>query len=173
MAKGTLQIDYEKLVLDNLDLKERIAELKAENRWMKKRIKAAVMDLPDCPDEAKEYLEQAMKGDNLRGRENNENRWIMVEEDVPKNLKRVLVIYYNDLGKKRTTVAEYVRDRTVLAEDYLSDDCPEEFYSSEYDEEKDCYWTPFGWYESTYCGEMNLQISEKVICWMTIPEQKE
>jgi len=27
MAKGTLQIKYEKLVLDNLDLKERVKEL--------------------------------------------------------------------------------------------------------------------------------------------------
>ena len=30
MAKGTLQIKYENLVLDNLDLKERIAELEAD-----------------------------------------------------------------------------------------------------------------------------------------------
>lgn len=30
MAKGTLQIKYEKLVMDNLDLKEQIKELEAE-----------------------------------------------------------------------------------------------------------------------------------------------
>lgn len=30
MAKGTLQIKYEKLVMDNLDQKERIKELKLE-----------------------------------------------------------------------------------------------------------------------------------------------
>ena len=40
MAKGTLQIKYEKLVLDNLDLKERIEGLKKDMKAVCDYIKA-------------------------------------------------------------------------------------------------------------------------------------
>ena len=38
MAKGTLQVAYDKLLLENLGLKERITELEAENKQLKKQI---------------------------------------------------------------------------------------------------------------------------------------
>lgn len=95
-------------------------------------------------------------------------RWIPVEERLPENQERVDVYYFNELGKIRVTVAEYVPAETMLAEDYLSDDCPEEFYSKDYDKENDCYWTPEGWYESTYHGEINWYLSEKIIGWKSI-----
>jgi hypothetical protein len=93
-------------------------------------------------------------------------RWM---PGTPENSKRVMVYYRNTTGMLRTTVAEYIKYRSILAEDYLSDDCDEEFYASEYDEGKDVYWTPAGWYESTYHGEMNMYITEKVLGWMPIP----
>jgi len=104
----------------------------------------------------------------------DKHRWIPVEEGLPKNQKRVDVYYFNELGKIRVTVAEYIPEETILAEDYLSDECPEKFHSKGYDKENDCYWTPEGWYESTYHGDINWYIGEKIIGWrpITLPESE-
>lgn len=96
------------------------------------------------------------------------HKWIKVEERLPENTKRVMVLYRNQLKKRRVTIAEYVPYRTILAEDFLTDDCPDEFYSSEYDEKNDCYWTPQGWYESNYQADINWHIGEKITHWKPI-----
>jgi len=118
----------------------------------------------------REYIEKydKLQDENKRLREELEkHRWI--SERLPKNLKRVVVAYKNSLGKLRITIAEYIQPRSILAEEYLSEDCPIQFAESDYDKSKDCYWTPSGWYESTYHGEINLYIRETIICWMPIP----
>ncbi len=47
--------DYDKVIAE-------IEQLQAELALTKEHIKAAIDDLPECPDSAKEYLEHALKG---------------------------------------------------------------------------------------------------------------
>ncbi len=95
-------------------------------------------------------------------------RWIPVSERLPDNSKRVEVFYLNTYGKKRVTCAEHIAYWSVLAEDFLSDECNESFYESEYDKENDVFWTPEGWYESNYHTDMNMFISDKILLWKPI-----
>lgn len=100
-------------------------------------------------------------------------KWILFEKVKPKNLQRVLVYYYSKYGSrylKRVTVAEYVEPKKVLEEDFLSEDCDG---FAEYDEEKDCYWTPTGFYENQYEAEDNYFISDKIVGWMLLPKAPE
>lgn len=64
MAKGSLQIDYEKLVMTNLDLLERTKELEQTERLLKiQRAEALEACIGEDIIKATEILEQALKGE--------------------------------------------------------------------------------------------------------------
>ena len=96
------------------------------------------------------------------------NKWISVDDKLPENKSRVFVYFKNEYGKGRRTIAEYIKGKTVLSEDYLDPDLSEDF--EEYDEENDCYWTPSGYYESQYATDMNYFLHEKITHWMPLPK---
>jgi hypothetical protein len=98
--------------------------------------------------------------------------WRAVREELPENEKKVIVYFKNECGHGRRTTAEYIREKTVLAEDYLSDEWSDGF--EEYDEEKDCYWTPSGWYEQQEITEVNFYLGKDIIThWMPLPSPPE
>ena len=111
-----------------------------------------------------------LKARNKRLKE--QGRWIPVEERLPKTRQRCYVFYKSEYGKNRITVADYIAPKTVKEEDYLSEDCID---FAEYDEQNDCYWTPAGWYESSWESDMNWFITPPILKWkpITLPESEE
>ena len=94
--------------------------------------------------------------------------WIKISNRVPDNRSRVLVFFLNEYNKGRISIAEYIAFKTVLAEDFLDPDCDG---FQEYDEKKDCYWTPAGFYESQYATDINYFLgNEKITHWMELPK---
>ena len=94
-------------------------------------------------------------------------RWIECRYCSPPRLKRVLIYVVSKYGKGWRTVAEYIPHKSVLAEGYMGDDCDG---WEIYDEEKDCYWTPAGFYESEYATDRNYFVSGTVTHWAYLPE---
>jgi hypothetical protein len=94
--------------------------------------------------------------------------WISVEERLPETQRRVLVFFKNEYDRSRITCANYIAPKTVLAEDFLDSEYSDGF--EEYDEEKDCYWTPEGFYESNYETDVNYFLGYKVTHWMPLPQ---
>ena len=95
--------------------------------------------------------------------------WIDIKSEKPKNLQKVLVYFYNELGKSRITIAEYVESETVNVEDFLDLDCSESFAESGgYDEEGDFYWAPGGFYEYRHETDINYYLTERVLGWMPL-----
>ncbi len=113
------------------------------------------------------YTETCPRVEHLKA-ELDKHRWIPVSERLPENKNRVIVRYVNGFNKQRITIAEYIAPKTVLSEDWLDDDCPLEFADSCYDEVKDCYWAPDGFYESMYEVETNMFIDDRVTHWKPI-----
>ena len=97
--------------------------------------------------------------------------WINIKDQQPESKSIVMVFFKNKYGKKHITIAQYVSYRTVLAEDFLNDECDESFM--DYDEENDCYWIPEGFYEYQYEPEINYFLTEEVLYWMPLPEYPE
>ena len=96
------------------------------------------------------------------------DQWRDVREELPENEKKVFVYFKNELGHGRRTTAEYIRAKTVLAENYLNDEWSDDF--GEYDDEKDCYWTPEGWYEQQEITEVNWYLGKDIVThWMPLP----
>lgn len=97
--------------------------------------------------------------------------WISVNEKLPETQQRVVVRFLTDFREKvipRVTVAEYIAPRTVLEEEYMAEEFSGE---GDYDDEKDCYWTVSGWYESSYEADVNWRLSKEVTHWMPLPSQ--
>ena len=92
--------------------------------------------------------------------------WIKFSDVKPGNQKRVLVCFFNPCGKTRTTIAVYIEPKTVLADDFIDED---HWNLAEYDEKKDCYWTPGGFYEDQYETDINYRISETIEYWLSVP----
>ena len=97
------------------------------------------------------------------------NGWISVDDRLPENMKHVLAFYYNEYGKGRKVIAEYIHHKTVESCDYYSEETEGDEY---YDEENDKYWVNSGWHEQLdnwdYSGVP--VVNGKVIYWMTLPE---
>lgn len=93
--------------------------------------------------------------------------WISVNERMPEAKQRVLAFYTNEYEKSRIETACYIPPRTVLVEDFLSEDAEG---CEEYDEEKDCYWVVEGWWESSLESDENWMITNKVTHWMPLPK---
>ena len=94
--------------------------------------------------------------------------WKDVREELPENAKKVIVYFKNEHGKGRRTTAEYIGSKTVLADVYLDDEWSDDF--AEYDEEKDCYWAPGGWYEQQEITEVNFYLGKDIVThWQPLP----
>lgn len=90
--------------------------------------------------------------------------WISVKESKPKNI--AIVFYKSRYGKNLQCIAFY---QNPYEEEAL-DDADEGWL--DYDEEKDVYYYPKGWYECVLngndCG--NFFIDGEVTHWMKLPE---
>jgi len=95
------------------------------------------------------------------------HEWIPVSEMLPDNKQAVLVscIYH---GKRFTQKATHIARKTVLAEDFLSDeyDCSS---VEEYDEENDTYWVREGWWEDSLEADTNWALTGEVTHWQPLP----
>jgi hypothetical protein len=170
------------------DLKQQLAEVTAEKHSLQatiikiQRREAGLREIVKLiPQELRVMNEYGLDGQRIVAEETflgqsatqaldgaGGSPWIEVTpETMPKTQQRVQVFYVNSNGKTRYTIADYIAPKTVLEEDYLSEECSPDF--AEYDEEKDCYWTPAGWYESSWESEQNWQITDKVLFWMPKP----
>jgi hypothetical protein len=86
---------------------------------------------------------------------------------MPENMKRVNVLFDNGYKNNCTAMAEYIAKRSVLAEDYISEE-----YSdfTDYDKENDKYYAPEGWYEWNHGSDVCMHMSDvAVLYWMPIP----
>ena len=103
--------------------------------------------------------------------------WISVEDKKPPSLKRVLVYGLHDCGKTRQEIAQYIAPKTVLEEDFISDEfIGDDIGCTEYDEETDSYWGVEGWWEGSMIAESNWKITDrdiKVTHWACLPDGPE
>lgn len=97
-------------------------------------------------------------------------KWISVKDKLPETPIKVIVFWRNEYNKNRISTAQFVHPKTILAEDFLSDDCDD---FAEYDEKLDCYWTPSGWYEYQEATDLNFYLYENITHWMPLPEPPE
>ncbi len=97
-------------------------------------------------------------------------KWVPVGERLPEAKQSVLVIVKH--RQRHIEKACYIPPKTVLAEDFLSDefDCED---AEEYDEENDCYWVKEGWWEDSWEADNNWKMSGEVTHWMPLPVQPE
>lgn len=93
--------------------------------------------------------------------------WIRISVKHPTPCKTVLVVFENKHGGRFVTMAQYVPPKTILSDDFLSEEAMGNGFE-EYDEEKDCYWTPAGWYEWQYVAEQHYFLDERVTHWAEI-----
>lgn len=93
-----------------------------------------------------------------------EVEFISVEKEMPRTpCQRCYVIVENDNGTRYQTMAEYVPDRTVLFDAYMSDDAEPD--DNDYDETTDQYYASEGWYEWQAEADIKWLITGKVIAW--------
>ena len=99
-----------------------------------------------------------------------ENPWTKVRDGLPDTGKRVSVLFENKQGYYRRALAEYVAKRTILQEDFISDEY-EDFVDR--DEENDIDYAPEGWYEYNFESEISMHMTMKVTHWMKQPKLPE
>jgi hypothetical protein len=133
-----------------------IADLKAKIDVLEVKNKELTID---CEEAQKLWAETVQENAGLEA-QLALCQWVSVEDVKLKSLSRWLARWTNSYGKERTSCAIYIEPKTVLEEDFLDDEFSDGF--AEYDEEKDCYWTPGGWYESQYATDVNWHICEKI-----------
>ena len=105
---------------------------------------------------------------------NKLTQWVPVSERLPECKKSVFVSCISPhTGNRFTQKAVYISPKTVLADDFLSDECDCSDGIMEYDEEKDCYWVTEGWFEDSLEAEINYHITWEVTHWMTLPNPPE
>ena len=88
------------------------------------------------------------------------DRWIPVEEGLPKTIQQLEVIFTNSHDKRIIVLADYIPYRFILAEDYMSEECDSVHF--DYDKETDTEWTKEGWYEWEYSTELNIYLNETI-----------
>jgi len=94
--------------------------------------------------------------------------WIDISKRQPQARQCVLACFTNKHGHTWRVIADYIPHRTILAEDYLCEDAFDCEWL-DYDQENECEWTPEGFYEFTYEGEINHFLSNPVTHWMPLP----
>lgn len=93
-------------------------------------------------------------------------RWVPVGERLPEAKQEVLaIVKYNKIHTEKVC---YIPPRTVLSEDFLSDECDCESVE-DYDAENDCYWVKEGWWEASFEADTNWKLSGEVTHWMPLP----
>ncbi len=101
----------------------------------------------------------------------NKQVWIDFKKEKPKCLERILVSYKPRSGSKYVIVlAQYVKPKTILSEDFLSEDYWTEESVTDYDEERDAYLVVEGFWEMSFESDMNHKINEDIEFWMPLPE---
>lgn len=85
--------------------------------------------------------------------------WIETKKEMPKNGLPVLVCGVNSYNKTRRMRACYIPDN------YIESD-GEDFYN----EDKDVYYWPKGWYEWNEHEETHWMIDFEITHWMQFPE---
>ena len=90
-------------------------------------------------------------------------QWIPVSERMPGSGEFVLAYLKNPLGKGRRIRAFWATKRTLESSGEFDD-------WADYDEEKDCYYTPEGWYEANEYEETHWHVTDPVTHWMPLPE---
>ena len=95
--------------------------------------------------------------------------WCDAKTDPPENKKTVQAVCETIHHTRYMCNAFYVAKHTVVAE-YSTDE-----YDYEYDEERDEYYYPEGWYEKVYnCDDFcGLSIADNVTHWQPLPEPPE
>jgi hypothetical protein len=93
-------------------------------------------------------------------------RWVSVHDELPKAGKKVLTVYNDPDGHKRTILARYIPRWTIEVE------CCE--YSELYDdycEEKDAFFYKEGWYEHVYNWDdfTSFVPDGRITHWMPLP----
>ena len=123
----------------------------------------AIEETEDLMFEAAVAIESLTKADS----------WTLVEDKLPPNEVNVLACVEITCGLKNK--AHY-----IIVKAFYTDGmhyCNESSYDwclvdqdDYYDEEKDDYKIPAGWWESTFYNEEFCNIPDKVIAWMSMPE---
>lgn len=91
--------------------------------------------------------------------------WIDVNEKMPEPGQKCYIAILYDNGKYFQSTATWIPAKHITTDDfnYEGDD-------AEYDEDKDEYWTPQGWYENQYEPDTSWRLpEEKVTHWMPLP----
>ena len=92
-------------------------------------------------------------------------KWVNPEVALPPNGWKVIVVVRTSWDKRYMTVAEYIRQRTVLAEDFMDPDS--DFFDVADDGTE---YAPGGWYEMPLMPDVNYYISDTVEWWTRAPE---
>lgn len=102
-------------------------------------------------------------------------KWISVKEKMPEVETEVLIRAQWKRGDTIDSIitTAFYEDGTVLEDDSCW--CWEEIWEwGEYDEEKDGYRIPKGWWEGCHYGETNNNdINDEVTHWMPLPNWSE
>ena len=86
-------------------------------------------------------------------------------KEKPERQQRVLVLCKASWGNY-VSIAEYIPKLTVPEEIFMA----EEFWGEgDYCEKDDAYYTPEGWYESSFVSDYNWKITDKIIMWEPLP----
>lgn len=95
--------------------------------------------------------------------------WIPITEKMPNPKQRAYIVCERPRHGggviQFQTMAEYVPYMTIIEENYMSDEWEG---CGDYDEEKDIYYAPEGWYEYQSEAEIYYQVSARVTHWMPL-----
>ena len=95
-------------------------------------------------------------------------KWNRIDESdsktLPKSITIALAYYVNTMGKCRIVRAVYTEAMTIPV------GCDNYDEWGDYDEEKDEYFCPEGWYEWNEHEEIHWKVDGTVTHWMTMPE---
>ena len=131
-------------------------------RWIENQPK--IEKCGDCS--RRKFYQQGYK-DGL-----NENKWTSCSDKMPPNEKEVEITYVRKHWKTGEllyfTARAFYTDGTMVTEDsnfvwYATDNW-------EWDEERDCYVVPEGWWEYAHFSETFEIVDDKVVAWRLLGE---
>lgn len=105
-------------------------------------------------------------GELINMLQNQQKRWISIDDEMPHHGQKVLATYKNNYGKQRTVIANHL-------ERWKEESNFEDYTTDEYSEEFDRYFYVEGWYEQIdNWGDFNfIHIYEgKITHWMPLPQ---